>query len=89
VGLGFASYSVGSSAGGDIFEPTCAPSPGLKPALHLATEVSYAVLPYLRAVVTPLLFELHPSYSGVRTAPVDVSGVWLRFGFGLGAAVDL
>jgi hypothetical protein len=88
-GLGLATYSVGSSAGGDIFEPTCDPSPGVKPTLHLAAELSYAVLPYLRAVVTPLLFELHPSYNGVRTTPADVSGVWLRIGFGLGAAIDL
>jgi hypothetical protein len=88
-GLGFASYVMGSSAGGDVFQSTCNPKAGIKPALHFAAEASYAVTPYLRGVLKPFVIELHPSYDGARTAPVDAGGVWLRIGFALGAALDL
>ena len=88
LGLGFATF-LASQAGGDVFIPTCAPSFGLKPALHVGTEISYSILPLLRAVVVPMMLEVHPAFDGTRNTPVDTSAPWLRFGMALGVAVDL
>jgi PEGA domain len=87
-GLGLAGYSVGA-VGGDVFYPTCQPSTGAQVAARLGVEASYAFLPFLRGVVTPLALQVHPSYSGVRGSPIDATGAWVRLGLGLGVAIDL
>jgi len=87
-GLGLAGYSVGA-VGGDLFYPTCQPSTGAQVAARVGLEASYAFLPYLRGVVTPLALQVHPSYSGVRSTPIDATGSWVRLGIGLGVALDL
>ena len=85
-GLGAADYTA-DSLGGDLFVPTCHPSP-LQVAVHAGLEVSYAILPRLRALGAPTI-ALHPAFSGARSAPVDASGAWTRIGVGLGLALDL
>ena len=85
-GLGATDYTA-DSLGGDVFVPTCHLNP-LQVAVHAGLEVSYAILPRLRAVAAPT-FALHPAYAGARTAPVDASGSWTRIGVGLGVALDL
>lgn len=87
-GLGLATYSA-SEVGGDLFLATCQPGFGVKPALHLGAEASYSLTSLVRMVASPLMLELHPAFDGARTAPIDVSGLWLRLGIGLGVAVDL
>ncbi len=87
-GLGMAGYSAGA-LGGDLFYPTCQPSAGLQVAARLGVEASYAFVQHVRATLTPLALQVHPSYSGARPAPVDATGAWVRFGLGLGVAVDL
>ena len=87
-GLGLAGYTAGA-VGGDLFYPTCQPSPGAQVAAHLGVEASYTIIPLLRAIVTPLALQIHPSYSGARPNPVDATGAWLRIGIGLSLAVDL
>jgi hypothetical protein len=88
VGFGFAS-ELGSQFGGDVFEPTCNASTRLVPAGHIGADISYAILPALRLVLSPILLEVQPAFGGVRSAPVDASGPWIRVGGGLGLAVDL
>ncbi len=88
LGLGFATYFA-DEVGGDVFMATCQPSFGVKPALHVGAEVSYSITPLLRVVAAPALLELHPAFDGARSVPIDTSGLWLRFGMGLGLAVDL
>ena len=88
LGLGVAAYSL-DVAGGDVFDPTCRPAPGAKPAMHLGAEGSYAFTREVRLVVTPLFFEAQPAFDGTRSAPKDASAAWLRFGAGLGLAFDL
>jgi PEGA domain len=87
-GLGLASYSV-SAVGGDIFIPTCIPTPGAQVAARAGLEISYAFSKYFRAALTPIGVQVHPAYSGVRNTPLDATGMWLRYGFGLGIALDL
>ncbi len=87
-GLGIAGYGA-SALGGDLFTPTCQPATGAQVAARVGLEASYTVLPFLRATLTPLALQVHPSYGGARSTPVDATGTWLRFGLGLGLAVDL
>ncbi len=87
-GVGLAGYSAGA-VGGDLFVPTCQPSPGAQAAARLGVEASYAFLPYLRGTLTPLALQVHPSYGGARSSPIDATGAWVRFGVGVGVAVDL
>ena len=87
-GLGLAAYTA-SAVGGDVFYPTCQPSTGAQLAARTAIEVSYSFLPYLRGTLTPIAMQVHPSYSGVRSTPLDATGAWTRIGFGLGVALDL
>jgi hypothetical protein len=84
LGFGFAS-ELGSALGGDVFTPSCTASPGLVPAGHLGVEVSYALIPALRLLVSPIVFEVMPAFSGA----LDSSSPWFRIGAGLGFAVDL
>jgi hypothetical protein len=88
LGLGFATYSVGE-VGGDLFIPNCRPSPGVKPAVHLGGEVSYAFSRELRLVLSPVILEAQPAFAGARSTPKDASGVWLRYGMAAGLAFDL
>lgn len=84
LGFGFAS-ELGSALGGDVFTPSCSASPGVVPAGHVGAEVSYALIPAVRLLVSPIVFEVTPAFSGT----VDASGVWFRVGAGFGFAVDL
>jgi hypothetical protein len=84
VGLGFAS-EIGGALGGEVFTPSCAASPGLVPAGHVGSEVSYAVVPGLRLLVSPLVFEVMPAFRGA----VDSGSAWFRIGAGAGFALDL
>ena len=79
----------GSEAGGEVFTPTCSPSFGARVLGHASLEASYSIVPALRVVLSPVVFQLHPAFSGTRTAPVDTTGAWWRVGSGLGLAVDL
>jgi hypothetical protein len=88
LGLGVATFSA-SQVGGDLFEPTCRPSPGVKPAVHLGGELSYAFSRELRLVALPLVVEVSPAFDGARGAPKDASGPWMRFGAALGLAFDV
>jgi hypothetical protein len=88
LGFGFAS-ELASQLGGDVFVPSCKAAPGLVPAGHVGAELSYAVLPLMRVVVSPIVFEVSSAFHGARTTPLDASGAWLRVGGGLGLAVDL
>jgi tetratricopeptide (TPR) repeat protein len=88
LGFGFAS-ELGSQFGGDVFLPNCDASPGLVPAGHFGAEFSYAVLSALRVVFSPIVLEIAPAFAGTRSTPIDASGPWIRFGSGLGVAVDL
>jgi opacity protein-like surface antigen len=87
-GVGLAGYFV-DNVGGDLFVPSCRPSPGVRPALLLGAQVDYAVTKIVRLSVFPLTWQVQPSFDGTRAAPRDASGIWMRFGFGLGAGVDL
>jgi hypothetical protein len=87
-GLGLAGYFV-DNVGGDLFIPSCRPSPGVRPALLLGTEIAYAATSYLRLSAFPLTWQIQPAFDGTRATPRDASGVWMRFGIGIGAGVDL
>lgn len=87
-GLGLAGYSA-RSLGGDLFVPTCDPSPGVRPAMLFGAELDYELTSRVRLSAFPLTFQVQPAFDGVRGAPRDASGIWMRFGFGLGAGVDL
>ncbi len=87
-GLGFATYSAGE-VGGDLFIPSCSPTPGTKPAVYLGGEVSYAFSREMRLVLSPVILEAQPAFAGTRATPKDASGVWLRYGVAAGLAFDL
>ncbi len=85
VGVGFDTL-VASQAGGEIFEPTCDPSFGSRPAVHAGLELSYAVIPALRVVLVPASFDGHAAFGGARG---EGTSAWLRVGAALGLSVDL
>jgi PEGA domain len=87
-GFGFASEP-SSALGGDVFVPSCQASPGIVPAGHFGADVSYSVLPTLRLVASPIVFEVLSAFGGARSVPIDATGAWIRVGAGLGVAVDL
>jgi hypothetical protein len=88
VGLGLATYGL-SEAGGDLFVATCRPSPGVKPALHLSLQASYAISRELRILLSPFYFEVQPAFDGARAAPKDAASAWVRLGAAAGIAFDL
>ncbi|MBX3219792.1 MAG: PEGA domain-containing protein [Labilithrix sp.] len=87
-GLGVAGYFV-EHVGGDLFVPSCTPSPGVRPALLLGAQIDYALTSVVRLSAFPLTWQVQSAFDGVRAAPRDASGVWMRFGVGLGAGIDL
>jgi len=87
-GVGLAGYFV-EHVGGDLFVPSCRPSPGARPALLFGAEIDYALTKNVRLSAFPLTWQIQPSFDGVRAAPRDASGVWMRFGIGIGAGIDL
>jgi hypothetical protein len=88
LGLGLDALT-GSEAGGEVFAPTCTPSFGARVLGHASLEASYAIVPALRVVLSPVVFQIHPAFSGTRSAPVDTTGAWWRIGSAVGLAVDL
>ena len=86
-GFGFSSLTA-SELGGDLFDPTCSGSPGLRPDGYASLDVSIRLTPALRLMVVPLTVDVHPAYAGARAAPIDASGASTRLGFGLGLGVD-
>lgn len=87
-GLGAGTYIL-SQAGGDLFVPTCEPSPGVRPAFLLGAQLDYAITPAVRITALPIALQLQPSFGGTRSTPLDASGVWLRTTFAIGVGVDL
>lgn len=87
-GIGVAGYVV-PDTGGDLFNPSCTSSPGLRPSLLAGAQIDYALGSTFRLSAMPITMQLHPSFAGVRQTPIDASGAWLRFMFGLGIGVDL
>jgi PEGA domain len=87
-GLGLAGYFV-EHVGGDVFIPSCQPSPGIRPAFLLGAAVDYLATKAVRLSVFPITWQVQPAFDGSRGDPRDASGVWMRFGMGLGAGVDL
>lgn len=88
VGLGLTDFT-GDPAGGEVFTPDCDPSYGLRPALHLGSEVSFVLTPKgpfrARAMLEPVLFQAHAAYHGTRD---ETGGLWWRIGSALGFALD-
>ena len=87
-GLGLAGYFV-DHVGGDLFAPSCDPSPGLRPTLLLGAQVDYALTQRVRLSAFPLTWQIHSAFGGARSDPRDASGAWMRIGIGVGAGVDL
>jgi hypothetical protein len=87
-GVGVAGYIV-PETGGDLFNPSCTSSPGLRPALLLGAQIDYALGSTFRISAMPITMQLHPAFSGVRETPIDASGAWVRFMLGIGIGVDL
>jgi hypothetical protein len=87
LGLGFATYAM-SEAGRDNFLPSCRPSPGIEPAMHLEATASYSFSRELRLLLSPIVFEAQPAFGGASPAPKDATGAWLRFGAAAGLAFD-
>lgn len=87
-GLGFAGYFV-ENVGGDLFVPSCQPSPGLRPALLFGAQIDYALTKIVRLSAFPLTWQIHAAFDGARSAPRDATTSWSRFGFGIGGGIDL
>jgi hypothetical protein len=87
-GVGIAAYFA-DDLGGDVFVPSCSPSPGPKPAFMAGAHVDYALTPTVRLSALPLVLQLQPSFDGARSQPVDASGIWMRATIAIGAGVDL
>jgi len=87
-GAGLAAYSA-DDLGGDLFVPTCSPSPGVRPATIFGAQLDYAITPLVRLSALPLLLQLQPSFEGTRSTPRDTSGIWLRATIAIGVGVDL
>lgn len=87
-GVGVAGYVV-PDTGGDLFNPSCTSSPGLRPSLLLGAQIDYALGSTFRLSAMPMTVQLHPAFSGVRQSPIDASGAWVRFMIGFGVGVDL
>jgi hypothetical protein len=87
-GAGMTGYAH-DELGSDLFLADCDPSTGLQPAFLFGAEIDYAIGSLIRISAFPLTWHLQPAFDGVRSAPRDATGVWMRFGFGIGAGVDL
>jgi PEGA domain len=88
LGLGVATYALGE-AGRDVFLPSCRPSPGVEPVVHLEALATYSFSRELRLLVSPFIFEVQPAFGGASPAPRDATGPWLRFSAAAGLAFDL
>lgn len=87
-GLGIATELIGADIGGDVFAPSCTTSPGARPALLLGSQIDYSIMENVRLTAMPITLQLHPSYAGVREAPRDASGLWMRATIAIGAGID-
>jgi hypothetical protein len=87
-GLGAAGY-ITEDVGGDVFVPSCTTSPGVRPSLLLGAQVDYHLTEAFRLTALPLVVQLQPAFAGVRTTPLDASGLWMRATLGIGVGVDL
>jgi hypothetical protein len=87
-GIGLAAYFA-DDLGGDVFVPSCKPSPGARPALMAGAQVDYAITPVVRLSALPLVLQLQPSFEGTRSTPLDTSGIWIRATIAVGVGVDL
>jgi hypothetical protein len=87
LGFGIATYSM-NEAGRDLFLPSCSPSPGVEPVVHLEGVASYSFSHELRLLLSPLIFEVQPAFGGTSSAPRDASSAWLRFAAAAGLAFD-
>lgn len=87
-GGGIATYSA-DRLGGDLFVPTCKASPGARPAMYLGTQFDFTVTPAFRVTVLPIALQVQPAFDGVRSQPIDTSGIWLRASLGVGVGLDL
>lgn len=87
-GVGFTGITH-DELGADVFLASCDPSPGLRPAFLFGAEIDYALGSVFRISAFPLTWQLQPAFDGTRGSPKDATGVWMRFGIGLGVGVDL
>jgi hypothetical protein len=87
-GAGAALYFTGSDVGGDLFAPSCTAQTGARPALLVAAQIDYNLTPTVRLSALPIALQFHRGFAGVRTAPLDASGLWLRAVIAIGAGVD-
>ncbi len=87
-GIGLAGYFV-EHVGGDLFVPSCHPSPGVRPALLFGAQIDYALTKTVRLSAFPLTWQVQPAFGGTRSVPRDAGGAWMRFGIGIGAGIDL
>lgn len=74
--------------GGDLFPPTCRASASLEPAFQVGIELEAAVTDSLRVMITPIVVQFQTAVSGVRSSPIDATGLWYRPILGLGLGVD-
>lgn len=88
MGVGFTGITH-DELGADVFIASCDPSPGLRPAFLFGAELDYAIGSIFRVSAFPLTWHLQPAFDGTRGSPKDATGVWMRFGIGLGLGVDL
>ena len=87
-GVGVAAYFAGE-LGGDVFVPSCNPSPGARPSMMFGGQIDYSITPLVRLSALPIVLQFQPSFEGTRSTPIDTSGVWMRATIAVGAGVDL
>lgn len=87
-GVGVAGLSH-DEVGADVFLASCDPSVGMTPSFLFGAEIDYALGSLVRLAVFPLTWQMQPAFEGARGSPRDASSLWMRFGFGFGAGVDL
>ncbi len=87
-GVGFTGITH-DELGADVFIASCNPSTGLRPAFLFGAEIDYALGSIFRVSAFPLTWHLQPAFDGTRGSPKDATGVWMRFGIGIGIGVDL
>jgi hypothetical protein len=88
LGVGFATYTM-SEAGRDVFLPSCRPSPGVEPAVHVEGLATYSFSRELRLLLSPIILEAQPAFGGTSSSPKDATGPWLRLGAAAGLAFDV
>lgn len=86
-GAGVASYFA-TQVGGDLFVATCSASPGVRATFVGAAQIDWEVTRAFRISALPIALQLQPAFSGVRTTPVDTTGLWMRAMLGVGLGVD-